>query len=206
MSFQFQCPACGKQLAATEKMVGKQKNCPRCRQKFIVPSPPTAGQGGAAAGTAAGDSTEHPSFLFSRKSHKHEDLIDMTAMVDIVFFLLIFFLVTSMQALESVINLPTPQSNSPAGARTASEISKDPAYLNVTIEDGDHVFIDDDEAIGERDIRAKLRAAKAKDPDLRGMLITGSPDATHGTFVTVVDAGAEAGMPELLFTVREEAE
>ena len=46
---------------------------------------------------------------------KHEDLIDMTAMVDIVFFLLIFFLVTSMQSLESVINLPAPQT--PSGER-----------------------------------------------------------------------------------------
>ena len=32
----------------------------------------------------------------------------MTAMVDIVFFLLIFFLVTSMQSIEAVINLPAP--------------------------------------------------------------------------------------------------
>ena len=42
---------------------------------------------------------------------EHKDLIDMTAMVDIVFFLLIFFLVTSMQSIEAVINLPSPQAS-----------------------------------------------------------------------------------------------
>ncbi len=39
---------------------------------------------------------------------KVEDLVDMTAMVDIVFFVLIFFMVTSMQGVFSSISLPAP--------------------------------------------------------------------------------------------------
>ena len=39
-----------------------------------------------------------------------EDLVDMTAMVDIVFFLLIFFMVTSMQGLYSAISHSAAQS------------------------------------------------------------------------------------------------
>ena len=37
-----------------------------------------------------------------------EDLVDMTAMVDIVFFVLIFFMVTSMEGVYSSINMPSP--------------------------------------------------------------------------------------------------
>ena len=43
---------------------------------------------------------DHP-LLFMGRRPEHKDLIDMTAMVDIVFFLLIFFLVTSMQSIEA---------------------------------------------------------------------------------------------------------
>ena len=165
MTFKFLCPACGKQLGATDTMVGKRKSCPRCRSKFVVPTPEAAAaQLLATPGAAAADSTEHPALLLPARDKKHEDLIDMTAMVDIVFFLLIFFLVTSMQALESVINLPTPQTTAASGTRTASEVAKDPAYLPVTIEEGDRVFIDEEEAIGERDIRAKFREAREKTP------------------------------------------
>ena len=51
-------------------------------------------------------SADEPPLIPPHRPHP-DDLIDMTAMVDIVFFLLIFFLVTSLQALESVMNLPT---------------------------------------------------------------------------------------------------
>jgi hypothetical protein len=52
------------------------------------------------------DDEEHGEGLIGHKDHPHEDLIDMTPMVDIVFFLLIFFLTTSMTALQAVMNLP----------------------------------------------------------------------------------------------------
>jgi biopolymer transport protein ExbD len=200
MTFKFRCPACGKQLSASQSLVGREKACPRCRTKFTVPSPEQAALRMATASEPPAESSEHPALLLPQRE-KHEDLIDMTAMVDIVFFLLIFFLVTSMQALESVINLPAPQAASAAGARSASDYAKDPSYVNVSIEDDDRVFVEEEEAIGERDLRSKLRAAREKDADIRGILIKGSPDATNGAFVMVVDAAADAGMSELLFTV-----
>jgi biopolymer transport protein ExbD/DNA-directed RNA polymerase subunit RPC12/RpoP len=201
MTFKFTCPACGKQLLASERQAGRQKACPRCNTKFTVPSPEQAARGGPATDANPAESSEHPRLLLPQKDGKHEDLIDMTAMVDIVFFLLIFFLVTSLQSLESVINLPTPQASEAKGVRTATEIANDPNYVTVTIEDDDRMFVEDEEAIGERDLRSKLRQAREKDANLRGLLVTGSPDASHGRFVMVVDAGADVGLPELLFSV-----
>ena len=92
---------------------------------------------------------------------KHKDLIDMTAMVDIVFFLLIFFLVTSMQSIEAVINLPAPQTpaSAPTACRRCPISANDPNYVVVTIDDDDAVDVDGEEAIGEQDLRAKLRAS-----------------------------------------------
>ena len=36
------------------------------------------------------------------------------------------------------------------------------------------------------------------------MLVVGSPDASHGTFVMVLDAGADAGLTELMFSVPDQ--
>jgi biopolymer transport protein ExbD len=139
--------------------------------------------------------------LIPNRGAHHGDLIDMTAMVDIVFFLLIFFLVTSMQSLEAVIDLPTPQSEgASSNLQTTPELVNDPNLVVVTIEADDSVWVDDEEALSEQDLRAKLRKARQED-EREGMFIKGAGDATNGKFVMILDAGADAGMKELLFSV-----
>ena len=129
----------------------------------------------------------------------------MTAMVDIVFFLLIFFLVTSMQSLESVINLPSPKASSSTAATTQpNDYLNDPTFIVVTIDEDDIVYVEDEEVYGDQNLRAKLRELRREDADRTGMLVVGNPDATHGTLVGVLDAGADAGIKELLFSVNEQ--
>ncbi len=195
----FACPYCGKKLGALESSAGKEKTCPNCRAKVRVPSPEAA-----AAKAASGsdikprDAADHPLLLMGRRP-EHKDLIDMTAMVDIVFFLLIFFLVTSMQSIEAVINLPVPQAQASDRVKTVPSITNDPNSVVVTIDADDAVFVDDQEALSEQDLRAKLRAARKEDKE--SLMINGSGDASHGKFVMVLDAGADAGMKDIMFSV-----
>ena len=129
----------------------------------------------------------------------------MTAMVDIVFFLLIFFLVTSMQSLESVINLPSPKQSSNSAATTQpNDYLNDPSFIVVTIDEDDIVYVEDEEIYGDQNLRAKLRELRKEDAERTGMLVVGNPDATNGALVGVLDAGADAGIKQLLFSVREE--
>src|SRR5438094_3402162 len=87
---------------------------------------------------------DEPPLVLPPQSHP-EDLIDMTAMVDIVFFLLIFFMVTSLQALEAVMNLPTPQSaeGGVSTSRSVADLENDPNYITVRIEDDDSIWVED---------------------------------------------------------------
>jgi biopolymer transport protein ExbD len=213
MAIRFKCKLCGKTLSAPPKVAGRKLKCPYCRAEVVVPA---AGEAAAVAKntaepTPAADAqgtphSDHPMLLFSKKE-KHGDLIDMTAMVDIVFFLLIFFMVTSMQPLEAVINLPTPQASNAAATsvQAVPDIENDPGYVVVTIDADDAVYVEDEEAMSEQDLRAKLRAA-LKDGQREGMLIKGNGDATHGKFVMILDAGADAGVKEMLFSVEESKE
>jgi biopolymer transport protein ExbD len=145
------------------------------------------------------DVADHPLLLMGRRT-EYGDLIDMTAMVDIVFFLLIFFLVTSLQSIEAVINLPVPQASSASNVQTVRDIADDSNYVVVTIDADDSVFVDDEEALSEQDLRSKLRAAH-QEHEKDGLMINGAGDATHGKFVTVLDAGADAGMTDIKFSV-----
>jgi biopolymer transport protein ExbD len=217
VTISFACPNCGKRLKADAARAGRSATCPRCASTVIVPaesaeatappvaappvaSPPVAGEGGEGKPPA-----DHPLLLVKPIAKNHEDLIDMTAMVDIVFFLLIFFMVTSMQSLEAVIGLPTPQAQASA-ATSVADFTNNPNYLTVTLYEDDTVWLEDEQVFGAQDLRTRLRAAKKADPLLTGMLVVGSPDASHGTFVMVLDAGADAGFAEMNFSVPDDME
>jgi biopolymer transport protein ExbD len=145
--------------------------------------------------------------LFSSHGPAHGNLIDMTAMVDIVFFLLIFFLVTSMQSLESVVDLPAPESSKSAASvqQTPPDYANDPSVVIVMIDNDDAVWVEDEQSPSDQDLREKLRIALHGEGRER-MLIKGAGDATHGKFVTVMDAGADAGMKEILFSLQQSDE
>ncbi len=200
MTINFPCPQCGKQLGAPSALAGRQRKCPHCKALVTVPAnlfaPPRP--------DAQADGDLSPVLGMSKFKHP-EDLIDMTAMVDIVFFILIFFMVTSMQALESVIGLPSPEASA-ANALSVPDLESDPGFVTVTIEADDTVYVDDEEVFGEQDLRVKLRGLRRDDADLNGMLVVGNPEASHGALVMVLDAGADAGMAELRFSVAEQPE
>jgi biopolymer transport protein ExbD len=201
MSIKFLCPNCGKRLSAPESRAGREKRCPNCRGRVKIPTSDAAA--GAPPPANASAASDHPLLLLPSRTD-HGNLIDMTAMVDIVFFLLIFFLVTSMQSLEAVINLPTPEMSEGASSslQTVPDIEEDPNLVIVTIDADDAVWVEDEESLSEHDLRAKLRAARQQD-ERDGMLIKAAGDATHGKFVMVLDAGADAGMKEIKFSVEQ---
>ena len=203
MTISFRCPTCGKRLKSDVSRAGRKSMCPKCANKVTIPTKSDDFDDGDAADEPP--SKDHGMLLLRPSTKKHEDLIDMTAMVDIVFFLLIFFMTAGMQAVESVIGLPAPKAES-SSAVSVSDLSNDPNYVTVTLYEDDTVWIDDEQIFGAQDLRSKLRAAKKDDMLLTGMLVVGSPEATHGTFVMVLDAGADAGISEFMFSVPDQLE
>jgi biopolymer transport protein ExbD/DNA-directed RNA polymerase subunit RPC12/RpoP len=214
MIIRFHCTNCGKRLKADEARAGRTSVCPRCSTTVVIPSAsdsqltmPAEVEAGDAANRDNDESgtkpaSEHALLLVKPVARHNEDLIDMTAMVDIVFFLLIYFMVMSIQDIASVIGLPKPQAQA-SSAVSVADFANDPNYLTVTIYEDDSVWVEDEQAFGPQDLRARLRAAKKNDSLLTGMLVVASPEASHGNFVMVIDAGADAGLTELMFSVPE---
>jgi biopolymer transport protein ExbD len=205
MSISFACQSCGKRLAAKETSAGKRKTCPQCGAAVTVPRLATAV---SRRPPAKRSNEEEVPLITAARSSDFGDLIDMTAMVDIVFFLLIFFMFTTLQSVEAVIDLPAPEAKESAVDSVAAvpNYAEDPSFIVVTIDSDDTIWVEDEEAKSEQDLRSKLRAARRADAERDGLMINGSPDATHGTFVMVLDAGADAGLKELVFSVPTEPE
>jgi biopolymer transport protein ExbD len=137
-----------------------------------------------------------------------EELIDMTAMVDIVFFLLIFFLVTSMEAIDSTIPMPAPDPQKAASSqpRSLSELESDNEYIVVRIDRNDTIWVNDAEVHNDRDLLFKLRDIKTSGNRPDKMLVVGNGEATHGTAVMVLDAGREVGIEQVRLAVADENE
>ena len=151
--------------------------------------------------------TDEPPLILPPQSHP-EDLIDMTAMVDIVFFLLIFFMVTSLQALEAVMNMPTPQSaeGGAASSRSVADLENDPNYITVRIEDDDSIWVEDTQVFNDHELAQRLRAARRESEGPRSLLVIGDADASHGAAVRVFDAGAGAGVNGISLVIQEKGE
>jgi biopolymer transport protein ExbD len=143
----------------------------------------------------------------SKRGHE-EDLIDMTAMVDIVFFLLIFFLVTSMQAVAAVLDMPKPEqaASSQAVAQNAERLRSDPGAILVKIDADDSIWIDDDTVFGDSALREALERARDDREADPPVLVIGSPDASHGAAVRVLDACASSKLTNVRFLIEADDE
>jgi biopolymer transport protein ExbD len=204
MTISFACPICGKKLSAPEALVGRERTCPKCRASIKVP---TAEQAARRKPASDAHSSSPHGLLVSSGSEHEEDLIDMTAMVDIVFFLLIFFMVTSLSAVESVIGLPPPQKKTSAPvAQATPDLASDPSFIAVTIEADDTVWVEDEQVFGSQSLRVKLRDLRNRDFQPTGMMITCNPKASHGTAVMVLDSGADVGMEDMRLAVTDAIE
>jgi biopolymer transport protein ExbD len=203
----FSCPECGKSLKADDDAAGKSAVCSRCGTKVAIPAataesaaaPPVATLPAAPPAAAAHADDDEP-LLELPAAHGPEDLIDMTAMVDIVFFLLIFFLVTSLQAVLAVMNLPTPQAATGTANARSSVADFD---IQVRIEEDDSIWVEEQQAFNDQELRVRLRGAADQTGHPPTVLVMGNADASTLAAVRVFDACAYAKVKSIAFVVQE---
>jgi biopolymer transport protein ExbD len=140
------------------------------------------------------------------KLQKVEDLVDMTAMVDIVFFVLIFFMVTSMEGSYSSIKMPTPdpQKVASSGRKSVADFNSDKDYVVVRIDRDNVMWLNEAEISSEQELLVRLREVRHSGAAPTRMLVLGNGEAKHGTVVMVLDAGSDAGMEEVQLAVDDD--
>ncbi|WGW01742.1 biopolymer transporter ExbD [Vibrio sp. YMD68] len=123
-----------------------------------------------------------------RRHAKQEDAhIDMTSMLDIVFIMLIFFIVTSSFVRESGVEVNRPQAS--------SAVSQNNAGVFIAITSANDIFIDKRLVDIER-VQATLEHLLIDKPDA-SLVIQADERAYNGTVVKVMDAAKGAGIQSI---------
>lgn len=120
--------------------------------------------------------------------------IDLTPMLDVVFIMLIFFIVTASFVKESGFNPNVPQPNSYSAAE-----DNGPNIL-VRISADNQIWLMEREGerrVDVRAIRSNIERLRAELPKA-AVIIQASVEADTGTYVIVADAAREANAPDVI--------
>ena len=120
----------------------------------------------------------------SRRRDQDEGEVNLTPMLDVVFIMLIFFIVTASFVKEAGIDISRP----PA----ASSERKEQGNILVSITDGDQVWINRRQ-VDPRALRPNIERLHAENPQ-GSVIILADKQSNNGLLVQVMDAARLAGV------------
>jgi len=119
--------------------------------------------------------------------------VDITPMIDVVFIMLIFFIVTATFVKESGIEVNRPQA--------ATAVTQEQANILIAIDAQNRIWIDRRE-IDFRAVRANIERLHAENP--KGtVVIQADRESKNETLVRVMDASRRAGVYDIALAAQE---
>jgi biopolymer transport protein ExbD len=120
----------------------------------------------------------------ARRREQEESEVNLTPMLDVVFIMLIFFIVTASFVKEAGIDVSRPP------AATAER--KERGNILVAITNNDQIWIDRRQ-VDPRALRANIERLHAENPQ-GSVVIQADKDSKNGLLVQVMDAARLAGV------------
>jgi len=121
--------------------------------------------------------------------------INITPMLDIVFIMLIFFIVTTSFVKEKGLEVSRPSSSPP------KEVESDKGPIVVKIDAGSLISVKG-RVLEPRAVRANLEREKAENPT-SPLIVAAHPDADTEALVTILDAARAAGIESVSVATTE---
>ena len=125
---------------------------------------------------------------------EEENEINLTPMLDVVFIMLIFFIVTASFIKEAGIDVNRPDA-------PVTETKPEDANILVAITANDEIFIDR-RLIDPRAVRANIERLHAENPQ-GSVVIQADKDSKNGLLVQVMDAARLAGVYNVSIAAQE---
>ncbi len=122
---------------------------------------------------------------FSQKKSKEETEINLTPMLDVVFIMLIFFIVTTSFVKETGIEVNRPS------AKSAEQKSK--ANILIAIKNNNEIWIDK-RMVDIKSVRANIERLKAENNTEGSVVIQSDSESKTGVLVKVMDQVRLAGI------------
>jgi biopolymer transport protein ExbD len=119
--------------------------------------------------------------------------IDITPLVDIVFLLLIFFMVTS-----TFLELPGIKLVLPSAKSSAPQTAKE---LTITVSAENKLFLND-KAIEWNQLESRLKTILKINPASKTLVIKADRSVPHGKVVNIMDIARISGIQKLVVTTQ----
>jgi biopolymer transport protein ExbD len=204
MKIYFRCPDCNARLWAPAELADGEVVCAQCEAKLEVPRSPSPDAPHAKEPIAAAVGVH----LRPDKPLADGEM-DMTPMVDVVFNLLIFFMVTASFSLQKAMAVPAPKTDQPSTA-AVQVVDEEADTITVRVDSNSTFRVIcpefDDEAPSEQELITKLRAARLSAPNANKLMVIAHGDARNAKVVAAMDAGMTVGMDGIKLTTVEEDE
>lgn len=128
----------------------------------------------------------------SRRKRKNQDdgdkaEIDLTPMLDVVFIMLIFFIVTASFVKEKALNVNVPEDKPPV-----VDLNNPVKSILVMVDAQDEVFIDG-RRVDIRSVRSLIAQKNAANPG-GGVVVKAHEDSTTETYIKIADASRDASV------------
>lgn len=130
---------------------------------------------------------------FQNLMDEEEATIDMTPMLDVVFIMLIFFIVTASFVKEAGIDVNRPEA--------ATAVKKDRANILVAISDKGDIWINK-RKVDVRAVQANIERLYAENPQ-GTVVIQADRKATTDVLIKVMDASRAAGIEDVSIAAQE---
>ena len=136
-----------------------------------------------------------------RGSGKKAVRLDLTPLIDVVFLLLIFFMVSTTFDRQTILKVALPEASEQAIEEQERE------EIAITIDEKGHFYINDEELI-THDLDTLKRAMTKASGDLVDIpvLVSSDKQAPFQSAIMVMDAAGQLGMSKLSFIARQTSE
>jgi biopolymer transport protein ExbD len=123
---------------------------------------------------------------------KEEPTVDLTSLIDVVFLLLIFFMVTTTFERQALLEVTLPE------ASAVEEMTEVPESLELVIDEYGHFYLNDQKLLDgeEGTIRAAIESAAGERRDLP-LILRADRLTPHHHVVTAMDVAAQLGFTNL---------
>lgn len=130
-----------------------------------------------------------------RGGEEESNEIDLTPMLDVVFIMLIFFIVTASFVKEIGLDVNIPPDNDAPPPEDA------PVNILIKVTASDEIFVDD-RRVDVRSIKAIIQTKHAESPEA-SVIISADGEATAASYVAIADAAKQVGVVATLVPVKK---
>lgn len=127
-----------------------------------------------------------------QRQFKEEPTVDLTSLIDVVFLLLIFFMVSTTFERQAVLEVNLPE------ASAVENLEELPESLELVIDEAGRMYLNDKQLVdsNERTIRAAMEQAVGDNRDIP-LILRADRLTPHHHVVTAMDVAAQLGFTNL---------